>query len=152
DSDAEPGDGGPMKIAGHAARPIERIAVVAALALASNTAGIESPDPIIEQLPDTDWLAQSLRSFPPIEAGRFHLRGSHIKTPLPAGRVSLVVDAGAAFGSGEHGSTMGCLLALDMLLKRRSFHNAVDMGCGTGVLGMALAKARPSRVLAVDID
>jgi len=149
---AEPGAGGALLIVAHAARPPARAAIVAATALAAMLAGIDAPAPTFELLPDTDWLAASLRSFPPIAAGRFHLRGAHIDAPPPAGKVALLIDAGAAFGSGEHASTRGCLLALDALLKRRRFARALDLGCGSGVLALALAKASPARALAVDID
>jgi ribosomal protein L11 methyltransferase len=152
DPDAEPGDGGPMRIVGHASRPLRKAELVAASAVAATLAGIEPPDVTLERLPDTDWLAESLRSFPPIDAGRFQLRGSHIDEPEPAGRVVLVIDAGAAFGSGEHASTKGCLLAFDRLLRRRHFARVLDMGCGSGVLAIAAAKTTPAPVLAVDID
>ncbi len=152
DPDADPGAGGPMRIVGHTTKPPRRTAIVAATAVAAIISKIEPPDITVEKLPEIDWLSESLRSFPPIDAGRFQLRGSHIEEPPPAGRIPLLVDAGAAFGSGEHASTKGCLLALDLLLKRRRFTNILDMGCGSGVLALALAKARPVRALAVDID
>ena len=152
DLDAEPGEGGPVRFVGHASYPLDRVKLVAGIAAASLLAKIDAPDLALEKLPDTDWLAESLRSFPPIDAGRFQLRGSHIEDPVPAGRIPLIVDAGAAFGSGEHASTKGCLLALDLLLKHRRFANILDMGCGSGILALALAKAQPVRALAVDID
>jgi ribosomal protein L11 methyltransferase len=152
DPDADPGDGGPTRIVGHAVRPLQRADLVAATAIAATVAGIEPPELVVEALPDTDWLAQSLRSFPPIDAGRFQLRGSHIADPAPAGRTVLVIDAGAAFGSGEHASTKGCLLAFDRLLRRRRFARVLDMGCGSGVLAIAAARTMPAHVLAVDID
>ena len=152
DPDAEPGAGGPMRISGFAATSLPRAEIVAATALAATLAGIEPPDIAVGKLPQTDWLASSLRSFPPIDAGRFHLRGSHIAAPRPPGRITLVVDAGAAFGSGEHGSTRGCLLALDSLLKRRRFGRLLDMGCGSGILAMAAAKAAHVPAVASDID
>ena len=152
DPDVEPGAGGMMRVLAIAAKPLPRPAIVAALAVAAALSRIEPAVLEFDRLPDVDWLTQSLRSFPPIDAGRFHLRGSHIHAPRPAGRITLIVDAGAAFGSGEHASTKGCLLAFDRLLKRRRFFNVLDMGCGSGVLGMAAAKAQPLRVLATDID
>lgn len=152
DPDIEPGAGGMMRVLAIAAKPLPRTAIVAALAIAATLSKIEPAALEFDRLPDADWLAQSLRSFPPIDAGRFHLRGSHIRTPRPPGRVTLVVDAGAAFGSGEHASTKGCLLALDVLLKRRNFTNVLDMGCGSGILALAVAKSIPARVLATDID
>lgn len=156
DLDAEPGAGRQMNLVGHSAQPLPRSKIEAATALAATAAGIEAPSIEIEKLPPTDWLAASLRSFPPIDAGRFQLRGSHIAEPPLPGRITLVVDAGAAFGSGEHASTKGCLLLLDRLLKRRRFVHILDMGCGSGVLALAAVKARPAkasvRALAVDID
>jgi ribosomal protein L11 methyltransferase len=152
DLDAEPGAGGPIRVMGFATRPLKRAEIVAALSVAAIVAGIEPPEIEIEHLPDIDWVDQLKWSFPPIEAGRFHLRGSHVRTRRPAGRITLVIDAGGAFGTGEHNSSKGCLLALDILLKRRRFFNALDMGCGSGILAMAAAKALPLRVLATDID
>lgn len=148
----EPGETTPWRLLGHARRPPDRAALAARLELACAAGGFAVPDLEIELLPDTDWLTASLQSFPPIAAGRFHVYGSHIKERPPAGRIPLLVDAGAAFGSGEHASTMGCLLALDALLRRRRFRNVLDLGCGSGILAMAAAKASAVRVLATDVD
>jgi ribosomal protein L11 methyltransferase len=156
DLDAEPGAGGPLILVGHSLKPPPRPQLEAAIGLASAATGTDVPAVTVEKLPPIDWLAASLRSFPPIDAGRFQLRGSHIAEPPLPGRITLVVDAGAAFGSGEHASTKGCLLSLDRLLKRRRFANILDMGCGSGVLALAAVKARPApgsvHALAVDID
>jgi len=86
--------------------------------------------------------------------GRFHLRGSHITDPLPPGTIALHIDAAAAFGTGDHESTAACLRALDQLDRSgvcRPRH-VLDMGTGTGILGIAAAKLHSCPVLAVDID
>lgn len=110
------------------------------------------PKCTLEKLQQQDWLAQVARSFPPLIIGRFFVHGSHVTEPPPAGSIPIQVEAGAAFGSGEHGTTRCCLEALDELVKKRDMKNILDMGCGSGVLGIAAAKLWKTEVLAVDID
>lgn len=99
-----------------------------------------------------DWVSESQKMLPPVDAGRFYIHGSH-DTPHPAvSRHDLVIDAGRAFGTGLHETTYGCLLALHDLRKSRKFTNALDLGCGSGVLALAIAKAWGKPVLASDID
>ena len=105
-----------------------------------------------EILPDTDWVAQSLAGLAPVAAGRFVIHGSHDCDALPAGRTRIAIDAGQAFGTGHHGSTAGCLAVLDRLIRRRRFRNPLDLGTGSGVLAIALAKTLRTNVLASDID
>jgi ribosomal protein L11 methyltransferase len=130
----------------------DRAALETALALAAASVGVAAPAPEIERIPDTDWVLANLRDFPPIDAGRFYVHGSHFAGRPPAGRVALKIDAGAAFGSGEHATTRGCLLAIDALLRRKPIRHPLDLGCGSGILAMALAKATARKVLAADID
>ncbi len=100
-----------------------------------------------------DWVAQVQASFRPIDAGRFFVHGSHIEQRPAPGRIPICIDAGAAFGTGEHETTTGCLLALDGLTRRRRFKRVLDMGCGSGILAIAAARLWPAaRVEAVDID
>src|SRR3546814_2322103 len=81
--------------------------------IAGEVAGIHTlPRYSLERLPDTDWVAESQRSLPPITAGRFRIRGSHVTEPAPPGAIDLLIDANAAFGTGRHETTRGCLLAL----------------------------------------
>ncbi|MDE2005043.1 MAG: 50S ribosomal protein L11 methyltransferase [Rhodospirillales bacterium] len=125
--------------------------LAAGLALAAALTGI-APAPRRAAIAAEGWAARSYASFPEQRIGaRFALRGSHIAGPKPAGRIVLTLDAGAAFGSGEHGSTRGCLRALEVAARLRPSH-ILDLGTGSGVLAMAAARLLRRRVLASDID
>lgn len=109
-------------------------------------------DVIALRLPPTDWLRHVHDNFPPVVTGNFFVYGSHYKETPPKGLIPLKIDAATAFGSGEHETTRGCLLALEYLSKEK-FRNGLDMGCGSGILAIALTKLWPKiRVTAVDID
>ena len=107
---------------------------------------------VVEKLADADWLAMSLSGLPPVEAGRFFVYGAHDQGKVPEGRVTLKIDAGAAFGTGHHGTTVGCLEAFDTLLKTETFEKVLDVGCGTGVLAIAAAKTGTPIAVGTDID
>lgn len=130
----------------------DRAEIVAALSAVAAAAGLDLPPLEIERVPNVDWVLANLQDFPPIDAGRFFVRGSHWDGRVPVGRIELKVDAGTAFGSGEHATTKGCLLALDRLAKRRRFVRPLDLGSGSGILGIAMAKMWACDVLATDID
>lgn len=106
----------------------------------------------IAPMPQQDWVRQSLEGLAPVTAGRFYLHGSHDRHRRRPGGISLEIDAGTAFGTGHHGTTEGCLMALDRILRRRTPGNVLDVGCGTGVLAIAAAKATGRPALASDID
>jgi ribosomal protein L11 methyltransferase len=106
----------------------------------------------IAPLPQQDWVRQSLEGLAPVTVGRFFLHGAHDRLRRRAGGISLEIDAGTAFGTGHHGTTEGCLLALDRILKRRRPGRILDVGCGTGVLAIAAARATGRKALASDID
>ncbi len=113
---------------------------------------IAMPQIAITALENRDWVAQSLADLPPIVAGRFFIAGAHGLERAPCASIRLHVEAGQAFGTGHHETTFGCLLALDMLARRRRFSHVLDLGCGTGVLAMAAAKLWRRSVYASDID
>jgi ribosomal protein L11 methyltransferase len=107
---------------------------------------------IVEKLADADWLAMSLSGLPPVRAGRFFVYGAHDQGIVPNNTVNLKIDAGAAFGTGHHGTTVGCLMAFDELLKKERFERVLDVGCGTGVLAIAAAKTGSKVAVGTDID
>jgi ribosomal protein L11 methyltransferase len=108
---------------------------------------------VISELPETDWVAHVRRELAPVEAGRFFVYGSHDADKVPEGVEPLLIEAAMAFGTGHHGTTLGCLRALDRLANEGFVgKNVVDVGCGTAVLAMAAARIWPDVVLASDID
>ena len=129
-----------------------RAALESAVAIAAAASGDPTPELIIEALDDADWAAKVLESLPPIRVSRFRVRGRHVTERAPPGVIDLLVEAGGAFGSGEHETTKGCLRALDYVLKQQPLRNVLDLGCGTGVLGLAAYKAAKPNVLLTDID
>ncbi|KZX96154.1 ribosomal protein L11 methyltransferase [Sulfitobacter sp. HI0027] len=123
----------------------------AALAVLAKAMGAK--DFTVSELPETDWVAHVRRELAPVEAGRFFVYGSHDADKVPDDCEPLLIEAAMAFGTGHHGTTLGCLRALDRLAGE-GFHgkNVVDIGCGTAVLAMAAARIWPEPVLASDID
>jgi len=115
-------------------------------------AGLGAVSIDIGEVVDTDWVRHVQAEMPPRRTGRFWIHGSHVKEEAPNGAVPICLDAGLAFGSGEHQTTQGCLLALDRWASRRRLRHVLDMGCGAGLLAIAAAKCWPAAVLAVDND
>jgi ribosomal protein L11 methyltransferase len=105
-----------------------------------------------EDLADADWLAMALSGLPPVRAGRFFVYGMHDRGKTPPNTVNLRIEAGAAFGTGHHGTTVGCLLAFDRLLKAQRFGRVLDVGAGTGVLAIAAARTGSKLAVGTDID
>jgi len=104
------------------------------------------------RLPDVDWVAKSLEHLSPITTKRFFVSGSHHADQAPSGKIPLTIEAGQAFGTGHHETTLGCLRRIEDKLKSRQFNNVLDMGTGTGVLALAVAKLCRQRIIASDID
>jgi ribosomal protein L11 methyltransferase len=121
---------------------------------------------VLETLAARDWVAASLAGLKPVAAGRFLVHGAHDRARVPPHRIGIEIEAALAFGTGHHGTTRGCLLALNAWLKRRRNRRApspalprmrervkiLDIGTGTGVLAIAAAKALRTQVMASDID
>jgi ribosomal protein L11 methyltransferase len=105
-----------------------------------------------ERVAARDWVAASLANLKPVDAGRFTVHGAHDRDRVAAHRIGVEIEAALAFGTGHHGTTRGCLLALDRLAKRLRARNVLDIGTGTGVLAIAAAQFFRSPVTAVDID
>jgi ribosomal protein L11 methyltransferase len=104
-------------------------------------------------VPVGGWLARTKTAFPEQKIGtRFAVRGTHISAPKIPGRITLTLDAGLAFGTGEHNSTRGCLLALEHIAKYHHLQNILDLGTGSGILAIAAAKLLHKKILATDID
>jgi ribosomal protein L11 methyltransferase len=151
----------------HFRRRPDETAVRALIGSAAGTAAARAL--VFETLAPTDWVRKSLEGLEPVEVGRFVVHGAHARARVQANRLGIEVEAALAFGTGHHGTTRGCLLALDRIMKARSRkHNTrdastfprkqrrravvLDIGTGTGVLAIAAAKALRRPVLASDID
>jgi ribosomal protein L11 methyltransferase len=140
------------RVTGYTEAAPDAAALETALEVAAAGAGIAPPPPMLAALPETDWLAENRKSFPPVRIARFYIHRSHHDRPPADGRVAIRLDASLAFGSGTHASTQGVLLALDALARRRRFRRILDLGTGSGILAIAAAKLWPARIVATDID
>lgn len=107
----------------------------------------------VSELPETDWVAHVRRELAPVRAGRFFVYGAHDADKVPDGTEALLIEASMAFGTGHHGTTLGCLRALDRLISDGfEAERVADIGCGTAVLAMAAARVWPATVIAGDLD
>ncbi len=146
-------DSGEWRVEGFCAAEPDRMAIEQGIGKACERAGTAPLSPLRCELePPRDWLAENMASFPPTKVGRFFIHGSDYETAPPSGSIPIRLDPGTAFGSGEHASTAGCLLTLETLAKRHRFSRLLDMGCGSGILSIAMTKLWHQPVVASDID
>ncbi|MBI1301388.1 MAG: hypothetical protein GC137_06985 [Alphaproteobacteria bacterium] len=114
---------------------------------------IETSQVEIEKTPDINWLEKTYQEFPPFSIGSFFIHGSHYKNEIPDDQIALQIDAATAFGSGEHGTTKGCIEAMiDLKAQGVCPWNVLDMGAGSGILAIAAWKLWKTPILAVDND
>jgi len=148
-------DKGPRwRLTAHVIAAPDRAAIAARLAVAAASCGIAPPEVRIERLATTDWVAEYRRRVRPVSIGRFFIYPSHHDGGVPAGAIGIALDAGLAFGTGEHESTRGCLTAFERLAAWGvAPARALDMGCGSGILAIAIARLWPTAaVTACDND
>ena len=149
----EVGAGAEVRLSGYSPAPPDAALLDGAVRAAATGVGMAAPAVKIETMQPRDWVMESLKTFPPVRAGGYYIHGSHVGGARPWGEVALQIDAGAAFGTGSHESTSGCLGLMGQLARRRTFARILDVGCGSGILALAAVKTwAGAHVQGFDID
>ena len=144
------GPGGRWDITVHFAEAPDQTSIRELVGLAAG--GEIAGDITFDIVEAKDWVKATLEELVPVQAGRFTVHGQHDRTKVPPNKLGIEIEAALAFGTGHHGTTRGCLLLLDHVLKAYRPRRVLDLGTGTGVLAISAAKALQIRVLASDID
>jgi ribosomal protein L11 methyltransferase len=144
------GDDGRWQLAIHFRHPPNEAALRELLTTATDPEAADALD--ITPVEPADWVAQSLSGLVPVHAGRFVVHGAHDRAKVRPNEIGIEIEAALAFGTGHHGTTRGCLLALDMLARRARARRVLDIGTGSGVLAIAAAKVLRTPIVASDID
>jgi ribosomal protein L11 methyltransferase len=140
------------RIEAYAAELPERDLIVRILEVVAQAFAVPAPAPAIEAIADRDWVAENQRSFLPFTVGRFFIYPSFHGSKVPRDKLGIQIDPGMAFGTGTHATTQGCLMAIDEIARGQTIGRAIDVGCGSGILAIALAHAARRRVVACDND
>ena len=144
------GEDGRWQLAIHFRETPNETALRALMELGADTDAAEALT--IEPVEAADWVAEGLAGLAPVRAGRFVVHGAHDRAKLRPNEIGIEIEAALAFGTGHHGTTRGCLLALDDMVKRRRPRRVLDIGTGSGVLAIAAAKILRTPIVASDID
>jgi ribosomal protein L11 methyltransferase len=144
------GPGGRWDITVHFAEAPDQVSIRELVGLAAG--GEVVADIAFDIVEAKDWVKATLEELVPVRAGRFMVHGRHDRAKVPPNKLGIEIEAALAFGTGHHGTTRGCLLLLDHVLKAYRPRRVLDLGTGTGVLAIAAAKALHIKVLASDID
>src|SRR5258707_2291078 len=144
------GPGGRWDITVHFAQAPDETSIRELVAIAAG--GEVAQDISFDIVEAKDWVKATLQELVPVHAGRFIVYGRHDRAKVPPNKIGIAIEAALAFGTGHHGTTRGCLLLLDQVLKARHPRRVLDLGTGTSVLAIAAAKALHGAVLASDID
>jgi ribosomal protein L11 methyltransferase len=146
-------DGTPhWRLTGYAEGPPDEAAITASVAAAAASAGQEAPAISFAPIVDKDWVAEVEKTLTPIHVPPYYVFGSHIRGAPPANSIAIQIDAGLAFGTGNHETTQGCLQALEAVCADRPPAAPIDIGTGSGILAIAIAKRFNVDVMASDID
>ena len=140
------------RITGYTAGEPDHADILARLGTAAATSNVAMPDIDVSPVEAREWVAEAERALAPIEVGPFYVYGSHVTDAPPKGAIPIRIDAGQAFGTGNHETTKGCLQAIEAICQRQEPAKPLDVGTGSGILAIALAKRLDIRVTASDND